>query len=276
MTIAQALALAYKRLRQAQVPDWQLDAQWLLADLLKVKRLALTLMQDQLLDAALQADYESRLARRERREPLQYILGTAEFMGHRLFTHPQVLIPRNDTETLAQLAIRRIKPGHRVLDLCCGSGCLAIAIKMACPGALVWASDLSEEAIRLTRKNASHLGAEITLALGHLFEPLRGQRFDLIVSNPPYIPQADMQTLQAEVGYEPALALAGGEDGLDFFRAILAQAPFFLNPGGYLMLELGDGQAKALHALLPAVFHPWQMARDLQGLTRAAQTRLMD
>ena len=274
MTIAQALSQAYQSLSNAQVPDFHLDAQWLLADLLGMKRLALTLMGDSPLDEGAHAAYAARVARRASREPLQYILGTADFMGHRLNTRPGVLIPRNDTETLAQLAIRRIKPGHRVLDLCCGSGCLAIAMKMACPESSVWASDLSEEAVSLTRENARHIGAEITLSQGDLFTPLRGQRFDLIVSNPPYIPAGDLPGLQAEVGFEPALALDGGEDGLHFYRAILAQAPHFLAPGGWLMVEIGDGQAEALPGLLPPGFTPWQITNDLSGLPRAAETRL--
>lgn len=276
MTIAQALAGAYRQLADGQVPDYQLDAQWLLADLLQVKRLALTLMQDSPLDDALQAAYADRLARRARREPLQYILGTAEFMGHRLMARPGVLIPRNDTETLAQMAIRRLRPGHRVLDLCCGSGNLAIAIKMACPDCAVWASDLSPEAVSLTRENARFAGADITVIMGDLFEPLRGQRFDLIVSNPPYIPAGELPGLQAEVGFEPALALDGGEDGLRFYRAILAQAPHFLKPGAWLMLEMGDGQAADLEALLPGVFADWRVEKDLAGLPRAAETRLID
>lgn len=276
MTIAQALAGAYRQLADGQVPDYQLDAQWLLADLLQVKRLALTLMQDSPLDDAQQAAYADRLARRARREPLQYILGTAEFMGHRLMARPGVLIPRNDTETLAQMAIRRLRPGHRVLDLCCGSGNLAIAIKMARPDCAVWASDLSPEAVSLTRENARFAGADITVIMGDLFEPLRGQRFDLIVSNPPYIPAGDLPGLQAEVGFEPALALDGGEDGLRFYRAILAQAPHFLKPGAWLMLEMGDGQAADLEALLPGVFADWRVEKDLAGLPRAVETRLID
>ncbi|MGI6687919.1 MAG: peptide chain release factor N(5)-glutamine methyltransferase [Christensenellales bacterium] len=274
MTIAQALNGAYLQLQEARVPDFKLDAQWLLADLLGVKRLALTLMGDSLLDESRQAAYADLIARRARREPLQYILGTAEFMGHRFFVRPGVLIPRSDTETLAQMVIRRVKPGNRVLDLCCGSGCLAIAIKMACPEARVWASDLSEEAVSLTRENARRLGAEITVAQGDLFAPLRGHRFDLIVSNPPYIPAADLPGLQAEVGFEPAMALDGGEDGLRFYRAILAQAPHFLIPGGWLMVEVGDGQAEALSGLLPPGFTPWRITHDLSGLPRAAETRL--
>ena len=274
MTVAAALQEACALL--ARVPDGKLDAQWLLSHVLGVKRLALTLMGDQALNAAQEAAFAGYVSRRAQREPLQYILGCTYFMGHRLLVRPGVLIHRDDTETLSQMAIRRVKPGDKVLDLCCGSGNLAIAIKLACPKARVWASDVSREAVSLTRENAQQLGAEITVALGNLFEPLRGHRFDIIVSNPPYIPAGDLPGLQAEVGFEPALALSGGEDGLSFYRAILGEAPCFLASGGFLLLEMGDGQAEALGPLLPPGFTPWNMARDLSGLLRAAETQRKD
>lgn len=276
MTVAQALSRAYGKLRAAGVPDFRHDAQWLLAELFQVKRLGLTLMQDTPLDEAREAAFEALIARRAAREPLQYLLGSADFMGHRLSVRPGVLIPRNDTETLAQMAIRRVKPGDRVLDLCCGSGCLAIAVKMACPGASVWASDLAQEAVSLTRENAARIGAGITVTQGDLFQPLRGQRFELIVSNPPYIPSDELPRLQAEVRFEPAAALDGGADGLSFYRAILARAPGFLSPGGWLMVEIGDGQAETFPSLLPAGFEPWRIVSDLSGLPRAAETRLIN
>ncbi len=276
MTVAQALSLAYERLQAAGVPDFRQDAQWLLAQVMEVKRLSLTLMRETRLNEAQEAAFGDFVARRASREPLQYILGTADFMGHQLLVRPGVLIPRQDTEILAQMAISRVRPGARVLDLCCGSGCLAIAVKLACPKAAVWASDQSEEAVRLTRENAARLGAGITVTLGDLFQPLRGRRFDLIVSNPPYIPRDELPSLQAEVGFEPSLALDGGADGLRFYRAILEEAPQFLNPGGLLMLEMGDGQAAAFPSLLPDGFRPWRIENDLAGLPRAAETRLMN
>ena len=275
MTLAHALSRAYGKLRAAGVPDFRHDAQWLLAELFQVKRLGLTLMQDTPLDEAREAAFEALIARRAAREPLQYLLGSADFMGHRLSVRPGVLIPRNDTETLAQMAIRRVKPGDRVLDLCCGSGCLAIAVKMACPGASVWASDLMQEAVSLTGKTRRASGPA-SPSPGGLFQPLRGQRFELIISNPPYIPSDELPRLQAEVRFEPAAALDGGADGLSFYHAILARAPGFLSPGGWLMVEIGDGQAETLPSLLPAGFEPWRIVSDLSGLPRAAETRLIN
>jgi len=276
LTVAQALNEACARLSLARVPDFRVDAQWLLAQVLGVGRLALTLMGDTALDAAQEAAFMGFVTRRASREPLQYILGSASFMGHELLTRPGVLIPRDDTETLAQMALSRVKPGDRVLDLCCGSGNLAIAIKLGCPGALVFASDLSDEAVALSRENARRLGAEVFVSQGDLFSPHAGRLFDIIVSNPPYIPSGEIPGLQAELGFEPALALNGGADGLACYRAILAQAPRFLKPRGYLMLETGDGQAQALDALLPPGFEPWRMSRDLSGLPRAVETRRKD
>ena len=274
MTVGEALATGTQRLETAGVPDGQLDARLLLAHLLNKNHLELlALHRDLALEPDLLAQYDALLARRAAREPLQYILGVAHFMGHAFVVRPGVLIPRQDSEPLALLAIGDCQPGQLALDLCCGSGCLGISLQLACPESQVYAGDISPEAITLTRRNADSLGANLDIRQGDLFAPFAGLLFDSILCNPPYIPEGQMPLLQAEVGHEPALALAAGVDGLDFYRRVLQEAPGFLRPGGLLLLELGDGQAEAVSALVGPSFEYPRIHLDLAGLPRVLETR---
>ena len=269
MTAREALRLAAARLEAAGVPDARLDAEYLLAELLGIDRLRLIADGGRSLSETQINDYEQWLARRERREPLQYILGTQPFMGHMLSVSPAALIPRADTERLCEEALKVLRPGMRVLDLCTGTGALAVALKAHCPGAEVLASDLSEAALAVARRNASAMATDIGFRQGDLFAPLAGERFDLIVSNPPYIPQGELPGLQAEVQFEPRMALDGGADGLDFYRRIAAEAPDHLNVGGWLMLEIGSDQGKTVPELLrSAGFTDITVLRDYAGLDR--------
>ena len=269
MTVREALRNAADRLAQAGVPDARLDAEYLLAELLHTDRLHLIADGGApLRDAQLNA-YEHWLARRERREPLQYVLGTQPFMDSMLAVSPAALIPRADTECLCEAALAVLKPGMRVLDLCTGTGALAIALKKHCPGADVCASDLSVDALALARENAVRNGADVRFFSGDLFTPLRGERFDLIVSNPPYIPRGELPDLQAEVRFEPDMALDGGEDGLDFYRRIAAEASEHLNRNGWLMLEIGSTQGQDVSRLLQEHgFSEIKILPDLAGLDR--------
>lgn len=274
MTVREALNGAVARLSEAGVMEARLDAQVLLSHALCRDRLVMLSlhMEDQLEDAVLSA-FQAMTARRAQREPLQYILGQAWFMGRRLMTAPGVLIPRQDTEILCQRALCRIKPGDSALDLCCGSGCLAIALKLACREADLTAVDISEDAIALTRRNADSLGADIRILQGDLFAPVGERRFEMVLSNPPYIPRQELKRLQEEVRKEPALALDGGEDGLRFYRLIIRQAPRHLKPGGVLLLELGQGQAEQVADLLPPGFSAPILTKDLSGIPRVLETQ---
>lgn len=274
MTKREALHQAEKALKAAGVDSPGQDARLLLADLLNTSPLMLLAAPDAPLDESVLALFFQRVHRRAAREPLQHILGQAPFMGHVFFTSREVLIPRFDTEALAEQAIARTRPGDRVLDLCCGSGCLAISVKLARPEARVCAGDLSPDAIALTAKNARHLGAEIDLRQGDLFAPFAGLQFDVILSNPPYIRTGELAGLQAEVLWEPRLALDGGPDGLQIYRRILEDAPLYLKPGGCLLLELGDRQAGDVSALLPPAFEAPVIHPDLAGASRVLETRL--
>lgn len=272
-TIRQALRQAAARLENAGVPDAMHDAALLLSHLLGEPPLNLRADAGRPLPEGAETDYEALIHRRETREPLQYITGQAWFMGLPLQTAPGVLIPRFDTEALCQRALARVPSKGRVLDLCTGSGALAVAIAHARPGARMLAGDISPEALALTRRNAAACGAAVEARQGDLFAPFAGEAFDAIVSNPPYIPAGELPTLQAEVRREPALALDGGADGLDFYRRIAAEAPAFLSHGGWLLLEIGSSQAAAVTALLRDDFEEIAVYQDLNGLDRVVEGR---
>ena len=189
--------------------------------------------------------------RRLKGEPLQYILGEWEFMGLPFFVGPGALIPRQDTETLCEAALGWLKnrPGARVLDLCCGSGCIGLALAEARPDCHVTLSDLSPDALAVAEKNAQNLNIPAECVLGSLFDSVPGRMFDLVLSNPPYIPSRDCETLQEEVMREPLLALDGGMDGLDCYRRILADAPGHMKPGASLIMEVGEGESEAVSGL---------------------------
>lgn len=275
-SIRQALRAAAARLAAAGVPEADNDAALLLSHVLKKPPLMLRAEGGSPLDNDAAAAFEALVARRAAREPLQYITGEAPFMGLMLSAAPNVLIPRFDTETLCEQAFARLRGEERVLDLCTGSGALAVAISQRFPRARVCAGDISADALSLARQNAARCGAAVEFRLGDLFAPFAGERFDMIVSNPPYIPTADMATLQEEVRREPALALDGGADGLDFYRRIAREAPSHLTAGGWLLLEIGSGQARDVCALLEGEFAQISVYDDLNGLHRAVAGRKKD
>lgn len=274
MTIRQVLSQAAKELETLAVPDHRHDAQALLAHVLGMDRLLMLSlhMEDNLPGNSL-LQYRSLLARRMQREPLQYILGYAHFCGHQFVVRPGVLIPRQDTEVLCHQAKARLSPGQSALDVCTGSGCLAISLALACRESQVTAVDIDEGALALTRENASALGATVETLLGDLYTPVSGRQFDVILSNPPYIKGEELATLPPEVQQEPALALFGGSDGLDFYRRIIAAAPRHLAPGGFLLLELGQGQAQDVAALLPPGFTQPNLYQDLAGIPRVLEAQ---
>lgn len=184
--------------------------------------------------------------------PLQYVLGSTCFYGYDFNTDTRALIPRFDTEIIVEHALKLIKERNldnvRVLDLCTGSGCIAITVKKEMPSAIVVATDISAEALSLAKKNATSLGAEVTFYAGNLFDALKDEdKFDFIISNPPYIPTADLSKLDKEVvEYEPKLALDGGIDGLDFYKKIKDTFGNYLTDNGIMLLEVGVNQAEAV------------------------------
>ena len=268
MTRRQALGRAVSRLQRADASDAALDAQWLLAHVCGAERLALLLALDEPLSAQEWTCFDALLARREAGEPLQYVLGEASFLGRAFRVDPRVLNPRADTETLAEAMCACLTPGLRVLDMGAGSGALAISAALACPQARVTGADISEDALAVARENGERLGARVEWVRSDLFSALEGRCFDMIVSNPPYIPTGELKGLQREVRREPVLALDGGEDGLACYRAIVRGLPGRLCPGGSLLLEVGDGQAARVRALLEKLFDSTAVLADLSGLDR--------
>ncbi|NTU42225.1 MAG: peptide chain release factor N(5)-glutamine methyltransferase [Nitrospirales bacterium] len=216
--------------------------------------------------------------RRAKGEPLQYIIGHVEFYGLFIHVGRGVLIPRPETELLVDEAIRQLKaiPSPQILDLCTGSGCIAVAIAKNLPHSLVCAIDRSETALDYATRNAQeNRAANIRLLRGDLFQPVREEKFHCIISNPPYIRKKDIPTLQREVReYEPHEALDGGEDGLEFYRRIFHEGPFHLHTDGLLIMEIGHDQADEIEALaLVAGFRDIRLLKDYAGIRRIFMAR---
>ncbi len=260
------------QLTSAGVPDPQTDARLLLAHVTELPPVELLLHGTQGLTPEQEQRFSSLLLSRASRMPLQYLLGTLCFYGLPFRVDERALIPRPETEILCEtaLAFMQALPAPWVLDLCTGSGAIAVTIKHECPGAEVTASDISPNALALARENARLNRAEVRFVAGDLFAPVAGERFHCIVSNPPYIESIACSSLQPEVLREPLLALDGGTDGLHFYRRIAAEAFDHLYPGGLLCLEIGDTQAKSVCELLAEQFPCERIAvlADLCGLPR--------
>lgn len=252
MTIREALRLAAARLEQAGVPDADVDAAYLLASVLKEDTLAMRINGHRELAAPQRAAFDALCDRRTAREPLQYILGETEFMGLTFHVEPGVLIPRADTEILVEKALEWMKPGARVLDIGTGSGAIAVSLAKLGRQAQVTAVDVSDRALEIARQNAKRNGAAVEFVKSDCFSALKGRKYDMIVSNPPYISEDEMRGLMPEVTREPELALFGGADGLDFYRRISREAPEYLNEGGCLLFEIGWLQKDAVSALVKA------------------------
>ena len=258
------------------VENARLEAEWMLCAATGLDRVGLYLNFDKPLNSVELATYRSMVARRARREPLQHILGTQEFCGLEFQVTPEVLIPRHDTETLVTEALARVPGARSVLDIGVGSGCIAVVLAQQLSGAAVTAIDISAVALELARRNADHNGVDIEFLHGSLLTPVAGRCFDLIVSNPPYIPSADIEQLEPEVrDNDPRCALDGGVDGLDIYRALIPAAVRCLNPGGWLLVEVGVGQAGAVAELFRAVAEYGEVitARDPGDIERVVGAR---
>lgn len=210
-------------------------------------------------------------------EPLQYILGGCEFMSLPFFVESGVLIPRADTETLAEEIIKIAKPDAKILDICCGSGCIGISLASFIENAAVTMLDISDKAIEVTAKNAklNNVTGRVTVKKCDILSETPSEKYDIIVSNPPYIETAVIDTLQTEVkDHEPRLALDGGEDGLVFYRRITDIAPKMLNENGILAFEIGFNQGAAVKELMKNNFKDIRIIKDLTGNDRVVRGEL--
>ena len=256
MTVLEAIQKSAEFLGKRGVESPRLQTELLLAHLLKMPRMKLYLNFDRVLTVPETAALRELIKRRGLREPLQHITGATSFCGYEMTVNRHVLVPRPETELLAeagwQFLATRPPESVTALDLCTGSGCIAIALAAKCPSATVVATDISAEALSLARQNATANGVaeRIEFSAGDGFTALAAaatRAFDLIASNPPYIPSGEIATLDPEVrDFDPRLALDGGDDGLSFYRRLAAAAAEFLRPAGKIMLEFGDGQADAI------------------------------
>ncbi len=281
MRIDEALSLGQEKLsKRSEIP--RREAEWLLAWLLEKERLFLLLNGKDLLAKEVEEKYLEALDQRENGKPLQYIIGTQEFMGLSFCVNPNVLIPRRDTECLVELIVEVYQSNQnafRVSDLGSGSGAIGVSLAHFLPMAQVTCVDFSKGAIDTTQENAKRLlsaskFSEMAFVHGDMFEYLEKLDLEsetLIVSNPPYIPSHVIQTLQSEVkDYEPMTALDGGEDGYDYYRRLVKEAAPKLLPEGWLVFEVGHDQAACVAQLFidDGRYKDIQCYRDLQGILR--------
>ncbi len=264
------IKMAEKQLAAAGVDNPKGDAEALYCFLMKVDRSRFFMEWSEPAADRTCEQFFDLVARRAAREPLQYILGEQAFMDISVKTRPGVLIPRMDTETVAEKALELLdKKNDTVLEIGCGSG--ALSIVLAKRGAKVTASDISPEACELTKENAAKNGTKLDVVCGDLFEPVKKKKFRMIVSNPPYIRSSEIPGLMPEVrDHEPVEALDGGEDGLDFYRRLIGEADQHLRRGGRIVLEIGSDQAEDVCALLEETgkFSGIEAGKDLAGLDR--------
>lgn len=268
MNIAEALAQARGHLEPA-------EAKLLLRHVLGCSASDIAAHPEREMASEQVAQFLSLVARRAAGEPVAYLLGNREFHGRDFMVTPAVLIPRPETELLVDVALGKVSRGDtpRILDLGAGSGCVAItlALELGCD---VTAVDVSRDALAVARANAERLGARVTFVESDWFANVVG-RFDLIVGNPPYVADGDPHL--RDLAFEPMPALASGADGLDAIRCIVADAPYHLNPGGWLFLEHGYDQADRVRALLGnAGFADIEQHRDLAGIVRVSGGRMPD
>ncbi len=275
-TCREALRQARSTLVTAGVPDAEVDAWYLFAYVTGMKRADYFLHGDEALDSAKEAELNRLVKQRSERVPLQYIVGSQEFMGFEFLVSPATLIPRQDTEILVEV-VSKAAEGKSVLDLCTGTGCILLSLAKLCHLKRAVGTDISAEALETARKNAQRLCAEAEFFCGDLFQAVPEERFDIIVSNPPYIPSAVIETLMPEVReHEPMSALDGDADGLKFYREISKNANKYLNKSGQIFFEIGCEQGADVSAMLnKSGFTDIRVSKDLAGLDRVVCATLL-
>ena len=269
MTFREAICFGEEKLNIAGIEDAKNDAWLLLTYVCKIDRTFYYVHMDEEMSMEQVAEYESVLNKRAEHVPLQYITGEQEFMGIPFHVNDAVLIPRQDTETLVEEALKVIRPGMKVLDMCTGSGCILISILKNVVDVTGFGYDISKQAINVAKENAKLNNVNATFERSDLFDDV-SDTFDVIVSNPPYIPTDVIGGLMPEVAvYEPIQALDGKEDGLHFYRRIVADASKYLNPEGKLLFEIGHDQGESVSSLMKeAGYKDVRVVKDLAGNDR--------
>ena len=251
MTIKQTLAKGTIMLKSSNIESPKLKARLLLQYILKKPRQYLIVYDNQEVDKKAQWEYFVNIEKLTKGVPLQHITHTQEFMKMDFYVDENVLIPRPDTEILVEEVIKIAQKidSPKILDLCTGSGAIAISLKKYIPNAQVYAVDISKKALEIAQKNANRLEANVKFIESNLFDKVKKEKFDIIVSNPPYIKKSDINYLSQEVQKEPQIALDGGYDGLDFYRKISYQAIDYLKFGSYLCFEIGFDQKEVMEII---------------------------
>ncbi len=269
MTYQEALRYGQLRLTAAGNFEVESDAWLLMSAACRIDRNFYYVYGNEDMQEEQEKKYMEFLKKRASHIPLQYITGEQEFMGLTFQVNPGVLIPRQDTEVLVEEALKVITSGMEVLDLCTGSGCIAVSIGKLRPDVKVQGADISPEALKVSEENARKNGVNLHFFLSDMFEKVRGT-FDVIVSNPPYIPTEVIQGLMPEVkDFEPHLALDGREDGLWFYRILAKEGKKYLKPGGFLMVEIGCDQGKDVSRIFKDNgYCDIKVIKDLAGLDR--------
>ena len=264
------------RLTEAKVPEAELDARLLLEEVCGTDRNDLLVHGDKEVPPEQCDRYVEYIQRRQKREPLQQITGYQEFMGLRFKVTPDVLIPRQDTETLVEEVMRYLHDGMHLLDMCTGSGCILLSLLKYSNDCEGTGCDISEKALKVAEENAEMLSLNASFVQSNLFENISG-KYEFIVSNPPYIPTGVIPTLMEEVrDHEPVSALDGREDGLYFYRKIVEKAGEYLYPGGMLFFEIGYDQAEKVSSLMrEAGYQEVTVCKDLAGLDRVVYGTLL-
>lgn len=270
MTYRQLYEYGVKKLEEAEVVEAKLDARLLLEYICHTDRNTLLVHGDSERNAMEAQFYSMCIEKRAARIPLQHITGEQEFMGLTFRVNEHTLIPRQDTEILVEEGMRHMFDGMRILDMCTGSGCILLSLlkySNECEGTGV---DISKEALKVAEENAERLGLKAEFIQGDLFENLPDMKYDMIISNPPYIETAVIETLMPEVReHEPIQALDGMEDGLFFYQRIVEKAGGFLTKGGWLLFEIGYNQGEAVKELMKEQgFQNIEIIKDYAGLDR--------
>lgn len=264
MTYKETIDLGIRILELAGIEEAENDAWLLLSKECKMDRTAYYMhMKDEILPEQLN-EYKGLIKKRAERVPLQYITGEQEFMGLTFHVNSNVLIPRQDTETLVEEAIKLVEPGMSILDMCTGSGCIIISILKKCSGIQGTGSDISKQALNVAKENAKLNNVAVDFERSDMFENL-SDKYDMIVSNPPYIRSDVVPTLMPEVcEFEPLDALDGHEDGLYFYRKIIKECKSFLKEDGKILFEIGNDQGQAVSDMLTyAGFRNVRVIKDL-------------
>lgn len=267
MKCREILQMAKSELRDNGIPNFDSDCEFLLANLMGIGRCELR--GDMEITHSIVSQYSELISRRARHEPMDSLIGFTEFMGLKIPFSVYTLSPRQETEIMVDSIVRENCQNHnlRILDMCTGSGCIGLALKKHLD-AEVTLADISDEALKECRYNADINNTKVEIVKSDLFDSISGT-FDIIVSNPPYIPSEDINELEKEVlEYDPIISLDGGEDGLDFYRKIIERAPKFLKDDGLIYLEFGVGQSEYIASLMRANFDNIEIVKDYSGLDR--------